>query len=168
MFEIGASIATFSTLKNISVALINERDRQKAAAIQIEFTGKLIELQAHVQQLLGTIIEKQGLIATFEQRVRDLETSSAEKARYVLANLGTEREFFAYRLRPSAELIERADEVEHFACQPCLQLGKKIVLSGNGDGYWECPVCKHGGQTTPTTPSSRTTRRSHQDLLDGY
>lgn len=152
MFEIGASIASFSALKDVSIALINERDRQKAAAIQIEFTSKLIELQAHVQQLLGTIVDKQGLIAALEQRIRDLEAASAEQGRYVLSNLGTDREFFAYRLRPRAELMERTDEVGHFVCQPCFQVGKKFVLSSNGDGYWWCPVCKHGAQVSPDEP----------------
>jgi len=168
MFEIGASITALSALKDVSVALINERDRQKAATIQIEFTSKLIEFQSHIQQLLGTVIEKQGLIAALEQRVRDLEAASAEQSRYVLAKLGTEREFFAYRLRPSAELVERADEVEHFVCQPCFQNGKKIVLSGNGDGYWECPICKVGAQVEPATPIQHGTSRSRTDLLAGY
>ena len=155
MFEIGASIGSLLTLKDMSVALINERDRQKATAIQVEFTSKLIEVQAHIQQLLGTVIEKQGLVATLEQRIRDLEAASAEKARYVLSKLGTELEFYAYRLRPSAELVERADEIEHFVCQPCFEAGKKLVLVGNGDGYWECPVCRHGAQVSPEKPFVR-------------
>ena len=67
MFEIGASIASLLTLKDVSVALVNERDRQKATAIQVEFTGKLFELQTHVQQLLDTVIQKQGLVATLER-----------------------------------------------------------------------------------------------------
>lgn len=155
MFEIGASIASLLTLKDVSVALVNERDRQKATAIQVEFTGKLFELQTHVQQLLDTVIQKQRLVATLEQRIRDLEAASAEKARYVLAKMGTEREFFAYRLRASAELVERADEVENFVCQPCFEIGKKLVLVGNGDGYWECPVCRHGAQISPEKPFVR-------------
>ncbi len=39
----------------------------------------------------------------------------------------------------------RRREVAHFLCQPCFDGGKKVVLAGNGDGYWWCPVCKHGG-----------------------
>ena len=168
MFEIAALHTSAVTLVELGKGLVNERDRQKAAAIQIEFTNKLIELQTHVQQLLGTVIDKQGLISSLEQRVRDLEASQAEKERYVLAKLGTEREFYAYRLRPSAELLQRADEVEHFVCQPCFEADKKVVLSGNGGGYWECPVCKHGAQAGPATPMSHVTRRSREDLLRGY
>lgn len=142
--EISAAITAFSTLKDLAIGLVGERDRQKAAAIEVEFTNKLIEAQTHVMQLLGTVIEQQGRISALEQRLRDIEAAQAEKERYVLAKLGTGREFFAYRLRPGAELKNGVSEVEHFVCQPCFDAGKKVVLDGNGAGYWGCSVCKHG------------------------
>lgn len=151
MVEIGAAIAAFSAMKDLAAGLVGERDRQKAAAIEVEFTNKLIEAQSQLTQLLGTVIEQQGRIGTLEQRLRDLEADQAEKARYVLAKVGTEGEFFAYRLRVSAELNERINEVDHFICQPCFETGKKVVLTGNGHGYWLCSVCKHGAQTEPST-----------------
>lgn len=168
MVEIGSAIAVFSTLKDLGAGLVNERDRQKAATIQIDFTNQLIEAQTHLMQLLGTVVSQQGQIGALEQRCSDMQAAKAEKERYVLAKVGTEREFYAYRLRASAELVERADEVVHFVCQPCFELGKKVVLSGNGDGYWECPVCKHGAQTEPATPIQRVTRRGRDGLLAGY
>lgn len=146
--DVSTGLASFSALKEIAGLLVNERDRQKAAAIQIEFTNKLIEAQAHLTQLLGTVIDQQGRIGTLEQRVRDMQAREAEKARYVLSKMGTEREFFAYRLRATTELQEGIGEVDHFICQPCFDGGKKVVLSGNGDGYWECPACKHGAQVS--------------------
>lgn len=152
MVEIGTGIAAFSGLKDLAVALVGERDRQKAAAIEAEFTNKLLEAQTHLSQLLSTVISQQGHIGALEKRIRDMEAAQAEKERYVLAKVGTEREFFAYRLRSSAELDERADEITHFVCQPCFEGGKKVVLVGNGDGYWHCPVCKHGAQVTPGKP----------------
>lgn len=145
--EISAAITAFSTLKDLAIGLVGERDRQKAAAIEVEFTNKLIEAQSHLTQLLGTVIEQQGRISTLEKRLRDIEAAQAEKERYVLAKLGTGREFFAYRLHPGAELKNGVSEVEHFVCQPCLDAGKKVVLDGNGAGYWGCPVCKHGADT---------------------
>lgn len=152
MIEISAAIAGLSALKDLGTALVNERDRQKAASIQIDFTNQLIEAQAQLTQLLGTVISQQGQIGTLEKRIRDMEAAQAEKDRYVLAKVGTEREFFAYSLRPSAELLERQTEVHHFVCQPCFEGGKKVVLVGNGNGYWECPACKHGAQVTAEAP----------------
>lgn len=169
MIEIGSAIAAFSAMKDLASGLVNERDRQKAAAIEVEFTNKFIEAQTHLTQLLGTVINQQGHIGTLEKRIRDMEAAQAEKERYVLAKVGTEREFFAYRLRAPAELTERIDEVEHFVCQPCFETGKKVVLSGNGDGYWECPACKHGAQTGISSFSGVGSRvRSRRDMLAGY
>lgn len=142
--EIGAAITAFSALKDLAVGLLGERDRQKAAAIEVEFTNKLIEAQSHLTQLLGTVIEQQGRIGALEQRLRDMQAAQTEKERYALAKLGAGREFFAYRLRPGAELEQGGGEVAHFVCQPCFDGGKKVVLSGNGEGYWWCPACKHG------------------------
>lgn len=166
--DVSTGLASLRAAVELGGLLVNERDRQKAAAIQIDFTNKLTEAQTQLMELLGTVIDQQRLIATLEKRVREMEASKAEKERYVLSKIGTEREFFAYRLRPSAELVERADEVEHFVCHPCFEGGKKVVIHGNGDGYWECPVCKDGAQVTPVTPISRVTRRGRSDLLAGY
>ncbi|MCW5650517.1 MAG: hypothetical protein KIS62_12290 [Ramlibacter sp.] len=149
MFEIGAAVAAFSAVKDLGVALVGERDRQKATAIEVEFTNKLIEAQSHLTQLLGTVIDQQGHIATLEKRLREMETSRAEKERYVLAKLGVGREFFAYRLRGDGKDPQGLGEVDHFICQPCLEGDKKVVLNFNGDGYCFCPVCGHGAQVAP-------------------
>lgn len=140
-----------TVLKDLGMALLDERDRQKAAAIHIDFTNKLIGLQSELMQALSAVIDQQRLIPVLEQRIRDLETESAEKSRYELAKLGTEGDFFVYRLRSASEANEGIGEVAHFLCQPCFDADKKVVLVGNGDGYWHCPVCKHGFQTEPST-----------------
>lgn len=147
MVEVGTAIASLSALRDLVSGLVGERDRQKAAAIQIDFTNKLMEAQAHVVELFSTVVSQQGQVWALEKRIGEMQAAQAEKERYVLAKLGAEGEFFAYRLRPSAELLQRSDEVEHFVCQPCFEAGKKLVLNSNGDGYWWCPVCKHGAQT---------------------
>lgn len=143
---IASASAGFSTLKDLGGLLLDERDRQKAAAIHLQFTEKLIDTQSQLLQVLSSVIEQQRQIPVLEQRIRDLEADRAEKARYVLAKLGSRREFFAYRLRDAAELDERKGETPHALCQPCFEAGKKVVLAGNGEGYWGCPVCKHGAQ----------------------
>lgn len=147
MSGIGGSLAV---LKDMGSALLNERDRQKAAAIHVQFTEKLIDTQTQLMEVLSAVIEQQRNIPVLEQRIRELEAERAEKQRYVLAKLGSGREFFVYRLRDAGELQERTDEIPHTVCQPCFEAGKKIVLVGNGEGYWNCPVCKHGAQVAPT------------------
>lgn len=142
--DVSTGIASLRLLVEMSGLLVNERDRQKAAAIQIDFTNQVIQTQSHVLELLGSVIDQERLIPTLEQRIRDLEAAKAEKQRYVLAKLGTEREFFAYCLRPPAELLERADEVSHFVCQPCFEIGKKVVLCGSGIGSGE--FCEAGNE----------------------
>lgn len=151
--------ASFTVLKDLGGLLLNERDRQKAAAIHVQFTEKLIDAQAQLMQVLSAVIEQQRQIPVLEQRIRELEADRAEKQRYVLAKLGSEREFFVYRLRDAAELHERVDEIPHAICQPCFEAGQKVVLTGNGDGYWWCPICKHGAQVTESTPDPRFTSR---------
>lgn len=146
--DFSTGLAALQAAGNLVGLLVNERDRQKAAALQIDLTQKIIEAQAQFLEVQSAVIAQNGNVAVLEQRLRELQSHAAEKQRYQLAKLGVGREFFAYRLRPPAELLERADEVAHFACQPCFEGGKKIVLSGNGDGYWECPACKHGAQVS--------------------
>lgn len=156
---ISSTGTSISILKDLGSALLNERDRQKAAAIYIEFTEKLIATQTELMQAQSAVIAQQGEMAVLAQRLRHLEAERTEKQRYELAKLGSRREFFVYRLRPAAELDERADEPLHFLCQPCFDGGKKVVLVGNGDGYWGCPVCKLGAQVEPGTPIVQPTRR---------
>lgn len=142
---ISSAGASFTLLKDLGRALLDERDRQKAAAIHIQFTEKLIDTQAQLMEVQSAVIEQQRRIPILEQRIRELQAEQAEKARYELAKLGIDGEFFAYRLRDAGEPGQGAGEIAHFVCQPCFDAGKRVVLAGNGDGYWWCPVCKHGG-----------------------
>lgn len=144
-------VSSVSSALELGRLLVNERDRQKAAAIQTDLTDKLIQAQAQVSQVLGAIIEKDGLIQSLVERVRELEAKQTERARYQLAKLGTVGDFFAYRLRPATELVERSDEPAHFLCQPCFDAGKKSVLRLAGSTA-HCSLCKSTVHTTPGTP----------------
>jgi hypothetical protein len=164
--DISALLANLASAAQLVPLLIDERDRQKAASIQVDLTNKLTEAQAQLVQVLGAVIEQQRLVPVLEQRIRELEAQVAQKGRYLLAKVGTQGQFFAYRPSPVAELEQSLSEVEHFLCQPCFDAGKKVVLVGNGDGYWHCPVCKHGAQTSPEeNPVQFAPRRSR---FDGY
>jgi hypothetical protein len=148
--DIPLLLSSLNASKNLVGSLVDERDRQKAAAIQIDLTNKIIEAQSQISEILAAIIDKDGRIQTLTERNRHLEAQQSEKARYRLAKLGTAGQFFAYQLRPVAELPERSDEPEHFVCQPCLEDGKKRVLLV-GDDLAVCPGCNtsiplHGGR----------------------
>lgn len=131
--ETSALISSIATIKDLSSALFNERDRQKAASIQMDLTDKVLQAQAQLSQVLATVIEKDRLIQSLSERIRQLEGEQSEKARYRLSKVGTEGDFFAYALRPMSELRERADEPPHFVCQPCLDVRQhKSILRLNG------------------------------------
>ncbi|MCL2524595.1 MAG: hypothetical protein FWF20_07060 [Betaproteobacteria bacterium] len=166
--DIPTLLSTANAVAELGGLLVKERDRQKAAAIQADFTNKLLDLQSKLSEVLVTVIEQQGLILALQQRIRELEAEAAEKDRYELAKVGSQGQFFAYRLRRTAELEKGGGDVEHFICQPCFEGGKKIALVGNGDGYFGCPVCKHGAQVEPGTPACVSGRRDDSLDLRGY
>lgn len=139
--DISLLLTSISGSIELGNLLVNERDRHKAAAIQIDLTEKLIQAQVQVSQVLAAIIEKDGLIQALTQRNRELEASQTDRARYQLAKLGTVGDFFAYQLRTPSELGDRSDEPAHFLCQPCFDAGKKSVLLV-GKYTALCSVCK--------------------------
>lgn len=143
--ETFAIVGLLTHIKTLGGALINERDRQKALSIQFDLTEKIIQAQTQLTQIQSTIIEKNGLIQTLTQRVSELEAKKSEQERYVLTKYSTGGEFFAYQLRPAAELAERADEPTHLLCQSCFDAGKKSILQVK-NGYALCPICNRTGQ----------------------
>lgn len=151
-------LSSFFTLSNASIELarlmVNERDRHKLAAIQIDFTEKVIQLQTKLSEVSSAIVEKDGRISHLADRVRELERRQSEEARYQLAKVGTVGDFFAYKLRPAAELVERTDEPEHFLCQPCFDAGKKSVLRIIGS-WCQCSICGTKTTITPSEVSSK-------------
>ncbi len=137
-------MSSLSGARELAALLVNERDRQKAVAIQIELSEKLLKAQAELAQVLGTVIGQSAALQAQAERIGQLEAAQAEKARYQLAELSPGRNVFAYRLRAAAELLERADEPPHFICQPCFDGGKKGVLNERdmwGSSVWRCPLC---------------------------
>ncbi len=147
--DIPSYIALARGVAELGGLLVNERDRQKAATIQIDFTNQLMELQSKLSEVLTAIIDKDGRIGHLSNRVRELESRQSDESRYQLAKLGTVGDFFAYKLRPRAELTDRIDEPEHFLCQPCFDAGKKGILRIIGS-YCSCPICHSKTTLTPS------------------
>ena len=123
--DVSTLVASISAAAELAKLLVNERDRQKAAAIESQLTDKITQAQIQLSQVLGAVIEKDGRIQVLTERVRELEAEQSEKQRYRLAKLGAVGDFFAYELRPAAELVERSDEPPHFICQPCFDIRKQ-------------------------------------------
>lgn len=140
--EISQLLPLLGAAKDLGLALLNERDRQKATTIQIDLSEKILQAQAQLAEVLGAIIEKDRAIQALGERVRELEAHQLQKARYRLAKVGTFGEFHAYGLRPASELVERADEPQHFLCQPCLDIRKSASILRIRDGLAICTECK--------------------------
>jgi len=152
-------LASINSARQLGSALIAERDGIKAAAIQIDLSEKLIQAQSQISEVLAAIISKDAALSVLTERIRELEASQSERARYQLAKLGTVGEFFAYQLRPAGELSERTDEPAHFLCQPCFDAGKKGVLRVTPT-YAFCPLCKLNMQVgaIPSSPPRQVSR----------
>ncbi len=143
--DVSALIASVNGSVELARLLINERDRQKAATIQVDLTDKLIQAQAQVSQVLAAIIEKDGTIHALSERVRNLEAQQSEKLRYQLCKVGVGGYAFAYELRPVGELSERQDEPSHFLCQACLDIRqhKAILQVIRRPHSLVCPACNN-------------------------
>lgn len=150
--DVSTLVASISAAAELAKLLVNERDRQKAAAIEGQLTDKITQAQIQLSQVLSAVIEKDGRIQALTERVRELETEQSEKSRYRLAKLGAIGDFFAYELRPAAELVERSDEPAHFICQPCFDIRKqKSVLRIQGINC-TCGSCNAKVQIKPADP----------------
>ena len=152
--DVAPLLASLTGAVELSKLLVGERDRQKAMAIQIDLSQKLLEAQAQVAQLLGTVIEQQGRIGALEKRIRDMETREAEKQEHELAKFTFSGEFFAYRLRSLAEAGQGCGKDGPLFCQQCFERGEKVVLAVTDGGHAWCPSCKHGGQVRPVLDDS--------------
>lgn len=164
--DVSALVSSVSGATQLVKALVNERDRQKAATIEIQLTDKLSQAQIQLTQVLGAVIEKDGHIQTLTERVRELEAEQSEKARYRLAKVGTVGDFFAYELRPPTELVERADEPPHLICQPCFDIRKQKSILRLVGNYCTCNSCSKTERIAPSPPSPA--KRPRTSIADDF
>ena len=80
-------LAAVVSLKDLALAAFRERDAQKLAALQLDYTKRLLDLQTVASQFLGELSEQTTRIAILEETVRDLRAAKLEKERYQLAQL---------------------------------------------------------------------------------
>lgn len=159
---VSAAFAAFEALK----ALVGERDHQKALAIELDFGKKLMALQTQLVDQLTLLSEQRRVIDELEQDLRAAKAQLAQKQQVNLVKVGSVGQFFAYSDGSGAKAADGSSCSEHFFCQPCFESGKRIVLMGNGSGYWSCPVCSVGAQTEPDGQLITTVRTSSR--WEGY
>lgn len=157
------AIASFNVLKDIGTAFIGERDRQKALAIELDFTKQLIDLQSKLVEVLSAAVAKDALYQAQTDRIRQIEAAAGEKERYELVQISAVGNFFAYGLRAPSELAHRPQEPKHFLCQACLDIRQhKSVLMFRGTDC-TCPSCKTSFAVGQNLPIARISRRSPLD-----
>ncbi|WP_280190339.1 hypothetical protein [Delftia sp. PS-11] len=158
--DIAALVTTVTGSIELGRLLVKERDSQKAALIESQLTEKLTQVQIQLSQVLGAVIEKDGLIQALSERVRTLEADQRERARYRLSKVGSVGDFHAYALRSSTELEEHADEPSHYLCQPCLDIRKHKSILRITSGTANCDACKRYVriEPSPNTPAPRRQR----------
>ena len=87
--DIALLVSSIGTAREMAGLLVNERDRQKAAALQIDLTEKLIQAQAQLSQVLATIISKDAAMVALAERNRELE--AAQRERFPYSRIARER-----------------------------------------------------------------------------
>ena len=163
---INSGLSALTSLRLIVDGLVDGRDTVKLNAVKLDLTNHILEAQGKLFDAREVLFKQNTTIEKLTKRIAELEAYRADKVRYQLVRLGNRGEFFAYKLRPSADLEERQDEAPHFCCQPCFDAGNKVVLIGNGEGYWNCPICKTATLGSGKSVSIPRTRRG--SITDGF
>lgn len=71
MNELMVAITSLQNIKTIAGLLIDERDRQKLASIQIDLTETILKTQTELSKIMAGVIEKDTLISTLSKRIRE-------------------------------------------------------------------------------------------------
>jgi hypothetical protein len=142
---VSSLVSAFGGLK----ALLGARDQHQAQTMEIEFNAKVLELQRHLLAQSLALADKDKVIGELQEQLRAAQADLADRKQMALVRVGSVGEFFAYIARSQADSAHGVGSANQFFCQACFAQGKRIVLTGNGEGYWSCPVCRVGAQTEP-------------------
>jgi hypothetical protein len=115
MTAISQGLTSLRALTDLGKAMIDVRDAAAFRDKQIEFQGKIID----VQNALFTIQQERTELAEtaehLEKEIAQLKVWETEKDRYKLIEVGPGT--FAYVVSPDAQ----GDEPEHLLCPTCFQ-----------------------------------------------
>ena len=126
--DIPALLSALVSAKELSGALIGERDAQKLATIKNDLTERITEAQLKLAEVVHVLGERTALAHALQDRIRELEEKQALRSHYQLVEVVTG--VFAYRSKPISGLGEESTEPTHLVCQSCLDVrGVRSVLN---------------------------------------
>lgn len=130
-------IQALKTALNLAKEAKDLTDTTAIRAKIIEMQSLIMEAQASAIDAREAHAEQADRIRQLEQEMRDLEAKRSERARYELKQIAYGA--FAYMLKVEA----RGTEPPHWACQPCMEDGKKSLLQKLqfAGGEYKCPRC---------------------------
>lgn len=142
---LAAIAGNLSTAIDIGKAAIDLRDAGKLSSVVAEMNNKLLEAQQRLFVLSSEAFALQQELGNAQQENLKLKAALEERGRYVLAEIGKGQ--FAYKSKvESAEDGRDSTEPEHYICQPCFDVGRKVTLryfnSHTFGESWTCSVCK--------------------------
>lgn len=134
--------------KDIGNAAIELRDWNQMATEITKINGELLKAQDALFAHNASLLNLQQQNAQMVDDLRKAKEALAERGRYTLFEIG--RGKLVYRaniIQPQSDAaITVAPEPMHYLCQPCFDLGRKMVLQlylDAADGPVACcPHCK--------------------------
>lgn len=143
--SIATAIASLKSAQELAAATLGVRDFNQSAAAIAQINEQLLAAQqgllAHNTMLLQ--LQSEHFEAT--KQLRDLKEAAAQKAAYELFDLGAG--VFVYRSNGTPAQAGAGGPIpaqpEHFLCQPCYDVGTKVVLQPHGETLLRCSTCRH-------------------------
>ena len=145
---IGAAVTSLLLAKNIGAATTELRDRNQMLGEFAKMNGELLKAQDALFAHNASLLELHGKYADACDELRKMKDAMNERGRYALFEIGAGK--FAYRLKVGgtgeAVAVPGTNEPMHYLCQPCFDVGRKMVLrlyrdASDGPGA-ECPHCR--------------------------
>lgn len=145
---IASAVTAISTARDMAKGLVGLRDealvREHLAALNEVLLKTQEQLFAHNAAFSKLADEHHKA----RQELRELQEAMRERGRYTLVHLGSSQ--FAYRVDLTPETGGTSQpgrmEADHYICQPCFDIGRKVVLQGLSVGGvpcgYTCPICK--------------------------
>lgn len=113
-----------------------------------ELISALADAKIEVTDIQQNLVEKDGKIRELEEKLSVKQKLKWEKPYYWL--------------------VEHESKDGPY-CQHCYDKNKELIrLQGNGEGYWECKVCKNNYTDSSYAPYIGTVSRNDYDPYEGF
>lgn len=145
---ISTAMASLRLAKDLSTAAVELRDWNQMVGEITKINGELLKAQDALFTHSTSLLDLQKKLAEMDHDLRQANEALAERGRYALFEIG--RGKLVYRLNVVQAKGDAAEAVHHepihYLCQPCFDLGRKMVLRlypDAADGpVARCPQCK--------------------------